>query len=84
MWVCRTSTRSSATAPTAGPTRHKVDAAWGLSPQIGTTLLINDKWFVDASVIKTFLKTTTHLSTGQSITTKLDPLAFNLSIGYRY
>ena len=72
------------TNPGGPATRHKVDAAWGLSPQIGTTLLINDKWFVDASVIKTFLKTTTHLSTGQSISTKLDPLAFNLSIGYRY
>lgn len=72
------------TNPGGTPTRHKVDAAWGLSPQIGTTLLINDKWFVDASVIKTFLKTTTHLSTGQSISTKLDPLSFNLSIGYRY
>ena len=77
-------TLTALTNPGGTPTRHKVDAAWGLSPQIGTTLLINDKWFVDASVIKTFLKTTTHLSTGQSITTKLDPLAFNLSIGYRY
>jgi outer membrane protein len=72
------------TNPGSTPTRTKVDAAWGLSPQIGTTLLINDKWFMDASVIKTFLKTTTHLSTGQSISTKLDPLSFNLSIGYRY
>lgn len=72
------------TNPGGTPTRPKVDAAWGLSPQIGTTLLINDKWFMDASVIKTFLKTNTHLSTGQSIATKLDPLSFNLSIGYRY
>lgn len=72
------------TNPGGGPTRMSVDSAWGLSPQIGASFKLNQRWFVDLAVIKTFLKTTSHLSTGQSIDTKLDPLSIGLSVGYRY
>jgi outer membrane protein len=44
----------------------------------------NDRWFADLSVIKTFIKNTTHLSTGQSIDAKLDPLSVGLTVGYRF
>lgn len=77
-------TLTSLTNPGGTPTRLKADSAWGLSPQIGATVRLNERWFVDASLVKTFLKNKNTLSTGQSIETKLDPLSFGLSIGYRY
>lgn len=77
-------TLTALTNPGGPPTTSSTDGAFGLSGQIGTTYELRDKWFLDASVIKTYLKTTTHLSTGQSIDVKLDPLSFNLSIGQRF
>lgn len=72
------------TNPGGDPTLLEVDDAWGISPQIGATFKIDRNWFIDVSVIKSFIKTTSHLSTGQSIEAKLDPMAYNLSIGYRF
>jgi outer membrane protein len=70
---------------TGGPgATFKLDNKWAASYQIGGTVKINEKWFVDASVIKTKLKTTTHYSTGQTQDVRLDPLAVNFSIGYAY
>lgn len=62
----------------------EIDDAWGLSPQLGASVKIDRNWFVDFSVIKSFIKTKSHLSTGQSIEAKLDPMAYNLSVGYRF
>jgi outer membrane protein len=72
------------TNPGGDPTLMETDDAWGLSAQIGATFKIDRNWFVDASFIKTYVKTTSHLSTGQSIETKLDPMAYNLAVGYRF
>ena len=72
------------TNPGGDPTLLEVDDAWGISPQVGATVKIDRNWFVDMAVIKSFVKTTSHLSTGQSIDTKLDPLAVSLSVGYRF
>jgi outer membrane protein len=70
---------------TGGPgATFKLDNKWAASYQIGGTVKINEKWFLDASVIKTKLKTTTHYSTGQTQDVRLDPLAVNFSIGYAY
>lgn len=68
----------------ATPTTFTVDSAWGLSPQIGATCDLGEKWFVDISVTKTFLKTTTHFSTGQTIALRLDPVAVALAVGYHF
>lgn len=72
------------TQPGTTATRMKVDDAFGLSVQIGASFKLNERWFIDAAAIKTFIKTTTTLSTGQKIDTKLDPLATNVSVGYRF
>jgi len=77
-------TLTALTNPGGPPTELRAKNAWGISPQIGATYSFDAHWFVNASVIKTFIKTTSHLSTGQSIDTKLDPLAVNVSIGYRF
>jgi outer membrane protein len=77
-------TLTALTNPGGPPTTTSSDAAFGLSGQIGTTYELGDKWFLDASVIKTYIKTTTHLSTGQSIDLKLDPVSVNFAIGQRF
>ncbi|MES2160526.1 MAG: OmpW family outer membrane protein [Pseudomonadota bacterium] len=70
---------------TGGPgTTFKLDDKWAMSYQIGGTVKINEKWFVDATVIKTKLKTMVHFSTGQTQDVRLDPLAVSVSVGYNF
>lgn len=66
------------------PTTFSVDNAWGLTPQAGVVYNINQKWFADLVVTKTFLKTRAHYSTGQTIDMRLDPVATAFAIGYRF
>lgn len=77
-------TLTALTNPGGPPTRLSASAAFGVSPQIGATFKLNDRWFVDASLIKTYVRNKNTLSTGQTIDTKLDPVSAGLSIGYRY
>ena len=72
------------TNPGGDATLLETDDAWGASAQLGATVKIDRNWFVDVAVIKTFIKTTTHLSTGQSIEAKQDPVAASISVGYRF
>jgi outer membrane protein len=69
------------TNPGSTATRLSVDAAWGVTAQLGATIQIGKGWQLDAAVLKTQLKTTARLSTGQTSSPRLDPLAANLSIG---
>lgn len=55
-----------------------------LSPQLGIQLKLGDRWFADASVIKSFIRNRASLSTGQSVDVKLNPLSTNISIGYQF
>ena len=77
-------TLTALTNPGGPPTKLSTSSAWGLSPEIGVSFKLNERWYVDASVIKTFIKNHTDLSTGQRIETKLDPLSTNVSLGYRF
>ena len=77
-------TLTSLTNPGGSPTTLKSSSAFGLSPELGFSFAFSDRWYLDGSVIKTFLKNHTDLSTGQRIETKLDPVSTNLSIGYRF
>jgi outer membrane protein len=67
-----------------GATTLRVDNAWGSTAQLGATYAFDEKWFADMAIQKTYLKTTTTLSTGQKIDTRLDPVSINFSIGYRF
>jgi outer membrane protein len=67
-----------------GGTGLKVDSKWALSPGLGVTIALTDKYFADVQYVKTFLKTTSHLSTGQNIATKLDPDAIRIGVGMRF
>jgi outer membrane protein len=70
-----------------GPTNINIDAKFGISPQIGATYALNDRWFIDSALVKTYLKTTATLDsagTRRTIDTKLDPVSFSISVGYKF
>jgi outer membrane protein len=52
--------------------------------QAGVAVAINERWYADLSVTKSFLKTTATFSTGQTQNIKLDPLAVCLGVGYKF
>ena len=47
-------------------------------------LQLDDRWFLDLSWSRTYLKTTTTLSTGQTIDTTLNPGTTTLGVGLRF
>lgn len=72
------------TNPGGTATKIKVDSQWALTPQIGVSIPVNERWFVDLFYSKTSLKTKTTLSTGQTVDITLDPDAYGLTVGYRF
>ncbi|MDR7378496.1 outer membrane protein [Rhodoferax ferrireducens] len=66
------------------PTTLSLESKLGLTLQVGGTLALNERWFVEGMVAKTFVKTTGTLSTGQTIKVTLDPLTLSLGVGYRF
>ncbi|MPM38546.1 Outer membrane protein W [bioreactor metagenome] len=68
----------------SNPTTAKMDNKFAVTPQIGFVYNINERWFVNASYYKSFLKTKAHLSTGQSIAVKLNPDVVSIDIGYKF
>ena len=72
------------TNPGGTPTRPSIDDRWGLTPQLGLVGRINERWFFDVSVAKTYIKTRNTLSTGQTLDFKLDPVSVSLGVGMRF
>lgn len=70
--------------PVGGSTGLKMDSKLAPSMGLGLFIRIDDRWFVDLSYAKTFLKTSTTLSTGQSIQTTLNPGITSLGVGMRF
>src|SRR5690606_15797805 len=68
----------------ANPTLLSAESKFGLTPQIGVNIALNDRWFVVLAYYKTFVKTRNTLSTGQHIDVKLNPNTFTVGIGYRF
>jgi outer membrane protein len=62
----------------------KADSDVGPTAEVGFSYTLRDRWFLDASISKTFVSTTNTFSTGQTIKVKLDPLSVGASIGYRF
>lgn len=77
-------TLTALTNPGGPATEISVKAAWGATAQLGLNYAITDRWFIDASVMKTWMKNTATLSTGQSIEARLDPVSTSISIGYKF
>lgn len=72
------------TNPGGPPTQVTVDAKLILTPQIGASWMVNDKWFVDVCLTKSKLSTVTKLSTGQHMDIDLDPSTFTVAVGYKF
>ena len=72
------------TNPGGPPTTIGGDTEWGGTVEIGGNYKIDKHWFLDAAVLKTFISTKATLSTGQSTSAKLNPIAINASIGYTF
>ena len=72
------------TNPGGPGTTFSVDSKTILTPQVGATLALNDKWFADVFYSKAKLSTTTHFSTGQTMKADLDPAAYGVAVGYKF
>lgn len=80
-----TSTLTAITGGTSSnPTLLSLDSKLAMSILAGATVALNDRWFVEGTVVKTFLKTKGTLSTGQTIDVTLNPLTLALGVGYRF
>ena len=77
-------TLTALTNPGGPPTKLTVDSKFALTPQIGATVAIGDKWFVDFHLSKSYLSTTTHFSTGQHLDIALDPVSYGIDVGYKF
>jgi outer membrane protein len=66
------------------PTTFGIDNKLTMSAQIGAVWNFNEKWFLNASMLKTRLRTDVHFSTGQGQHMKLDPKSSVLTIGYKF
>ncbi len=72
------------TNPGGPPTTIGGDTEWGTTIQAGANYKIDKHWFLDAEILKTFISTKATLSTGQSTSAKLNPIAINASVGYTF
>lgn len=68
----------------ANPTTLSVESKLAATLQLGVSYAFNEHWFADATVLHTFLKTRTTLSTGQTLDTKVDPDTVALTVGYMF
>lgn len=66
------------------PTTLSVESKLGMTVQAGAVVALGERWFVNAMIAKTFLKTRTNLSTGQTLDIKLNPLTLHVGLGYRF
>jgi len=74
-----------ATTNPGGPaTGLSIESKWALTPLLGFSYVLNDKWMLDTSFSKTFLKNRTTFSTGQTIDTTLNPNTISLGVGMKF
>lgn len=66
------------------PTTLSVGSKLALSLDAGISMALTPRWFLDATIVHTFLKTRTTLSTGQTLDTRVNPNAFSLAVGYQF
>ncbi len=79
-----TATLTAITNPGGPATGAKFQSKLAPTLQLGAIYNINDRWYLDASYSKTFLKTRATLTTGQTIDVRLNPSAYSLQVGYKF
>lgn len=68
----------------SNPTTLTIDSKLCLTVQAGVSFSVAPRWSVDVSVLKTALKTTAHLSTGQTMDVTLNPTVYTFGVGYQF
>ena len=68
----------------ANPTTLSVKSKLAATVQLGASFAFSERWFVDANVTRTFLKTRTTLSTGQTLDATLNPDSIGIAVGYLF
>ncbi|MBI3481086.1 MAG: OmpW family protein [Nitrosomonadales bacterium] len=66
------------------PTTFSVNSAWGITPEIGVVYEMQDNWFADLTVVKSYLKTQAIFSTGQTIDVTLNPVSTSVALGRHF
>lgn len=66
------------------PTTFSLKNKLAATLQVGVAVSINARWFVDANISKTWLKTRVSFSSGQTQDMQLDPQAVTLALGYKF
>lgn len=61
-----------------------VESKWGANVQLGLAVALTDRWSLDFSYSKTYLKNRTTLSTGQTIDVRLNPDAYAVGLAYQF
>jgi outer membrane protein len=72
------------TNPGGPATTLSFESKFAPTIQLGAVYNINEKWYLDASYTKTFLKTRGTLSTGQTLDAKLNPDGYTFQVGYKF
>ena len=72
------------TNPGGPATTLSIDNKFTYTGQVGLVVNVSEKWFVDATVNKTRLRTVANFSTGQRQDMKLDPVSVILAVGYKF
>jgi outer membrane protein len=80
-----TAALSALTGGTPGnPTTISFKSKFAGTLQAGASYSFSERWFVDANLTHTFLKTRATLSTGQTLDAKVDPDSYSISVGYTF
>jgi len=66
------------------PASFKLKSKLAATFQAGVSVAMNERWFLDLSATKTYLKTQATFSTGQKQDLKFDPLGVSLTLGYKF
>jgi outer membrane protein len=68
----------------ANPTTMSVKSKFAATVEVGGVYNFTDHWFVEGFFSRTFLKTRTSLSSGQTLDAKIDPNTYSLALGYAF
>ena len=72
------------TNPGGPATTFSIDNKLTVSGQVGAVWNFNQKWFLNAALVKTRLRTDVHFSTHQGQHMKLDPNSTLMTLGYKF
>lgn len=68
----------------SNPTTLSIDSKLCVTVQLGLSVNLAPRWSLDMAVLKTALKTTAHLSTGQTLDVTLNPTSYTVGVGYQF